>query len=220
MFLKIGHRGARAYEIENTLESFTRAIELGANAVELDVRISKDDQLIVSHDENLKRVFGKDMRINEATLRELKHATEDRILTLRLAALFIITGYLDDYTEFLKESVKYLEEYAKPHGFSIEMIETAENIMKDCLKEKPATLEGRILNDAMFDYYGRTDFIERTELLFREASDNLTRIDKNLWYKNEINNVSRHKFKTKTANLLRSKSVEEQVQDLNQYLSE
>jgi glycerophosphoryl diester phosphodiesterase len=85
MFLKIGHRGARAYEIENTLESFTRAIELGANAVELDVRISKDDQLIVSHDENLKRVFGKDMRINEATLRELKHATEDRIVTLKQA---------------------------------------------------------------------------------------------------------------------------------------
>ena len=85
MFLKIGHRGARAYEIENTLESFTRAIELGANAVELDVRISKDDQLIVSHDQNLKRVFGKDMRINEGTLRELKHATEDRIVTLEQA---------------------------------------------------------------------------------------------------------------------------------------
>jgi glycerophosphoryl diester phosphodiesterase len=32
MFLKVGHRGARAYEIENTLESFKKAIELGVEA--------------------------------------------------------------------------------------------------------------------------------------------------------------------------------------------
>jgi len=32
MFLKVGHRGARAYETENTLESLGKAIELGANA--------------------------------------------------------------------------------------------------------------------------------------------------------------------------------------------
>jgi glycerophosphoryl diester phosphodiesterase len=82
MFLKVGHRGAKAYETENTLESFMKAIELGANAIELDVRISQDGRLIVSHDDNLKKVFGKDVRISDATLEELKHMTEDRILTL------------------------------------------------------------------------------------------------------------------------------------------
>jgi glycerophosphoryl diester phosphodiesterase len=82
MFLKIGHRGAKAYEIENTLESFVKAIELGANAVELDVRISRDGQLIVSHDDNLKKAFRKEVRINEATLNELKHITDNRIVTL------------------------------------------------------------------------------------------------------------------------------------------
>jgi glycerophosphoryl diester phosphodiesterase len=54
MFLKIGHRGAKAYEIENTIESFEKAIRLGANAVELDVRKSKDGKLVVSYDDNLK----------------------------------------------------------------------------------------------------------------------------------------------------------------------
>ena len=34
MLLKIGHRGAKTYETENTLESFSKAIELGANAIE------------------------------------------------------------------------------------------------------------------------------------------------------------------------------------------
>jgi glycerophosphoryl diester phosphodiesterase len=89
MLLKVGHRGARAYEIENTLESFRKAIELGANAVELDVRTSNDAQLIISHDDNLKRVFGKDVRLSEATLEELKQLTGNRIATLEEALHFI-----------------------------------------------------------------------------------------------------------------------------------
>ncbi len=89
MFLKVGHRGARAYEIENTLESFKKAMELGANAVELDVRQSKDAKLIISHDDNLKKVFGKDVIVNEATLAELKQLTGNRIVTLEEALHFL-----------------------------------------------------------------------------------------------------------------------------------
>ena len=54
MFLKIGHRGAKAYEVENTVDSYKKAVELGANAIELDVRLSKDRELVVCHDNNLK----------------------------------------------------------------------------------------------------------------------------------------------------------------------
>jgi glycerophosphoryl diester phosphodiesterase len=67
MLLKFGHREARAYEIENTLRNFKKAIELGANTVELDVLTSSDAKLIISHDDNLKRVFGKDVLIGIAT---------------------------------------------------------------------------------------------------------------------------------------------------------
>jgi glycerophosphoryl diester phosphodiesterase len=89
MFLKIGHRGARAYELENTLESFRKAIDLGVNALELDVRRSKDRKLIISHDDNLKKVFGKDLLLNEATLEELKQMTDNRVATLDEALHFI-----------------------------------------------------------------------------------------------------------------------------------
>ena len=89
MFLKIGHRGARAYETENTLESFRKAIGLGANAIELDVRQSRDEKLIISHDDNLKKVFDKDLQINTATLEELKQLSADRVPTLEEALLFI-----------------------------------------------------------------------------------------------------------------------------------
>jgi len=89
MFLKVGHRGARAYEIENTLESFKKAIKLGANAIELDVRQSKDRKLVVIHDDNLKKVFGKDILVSQVTLKDLKQLTENKIPTLEEALEFI-----------------------------------------------------------------------------------------------------------------------------------
>lgn len=102
MFLKVGHRGARAYEIENTIDSFKKAIALGANAIELDVRKSKDGKLVVSHDENLKKVYGKDIDINEAVLEDLKRATDNRIATLEEGLRFI-NGKVDKVLVELKE---------------------------------------------------------------------------------------------------------------------
>jgi glycerophosphoryl diester phosphodiesterase len=103
MFLKVGHRGAKAYAVENTLESFSKAIELGANAIEFDVRISKDAHLIISHDDNLKKVYDKDVRVNEATLEELKQLTEGRIATLEEAFSFI-DGKVEKILVELKET--------------------------------------------------------------------------------------------------------------------
>lgn len=45
-----GHRGARGYLPENTIPSFIKAVELGATAIELDVVISKDGLVVVSHE--------------------------------------------------------------------------------------------------------------------------------------------------------------------------
>jgi len=103
MFLKVGHRGARAYKTENTLDSFRKAIELGANAVELDVRQSKDAQLVIIHDDNLKKVFGKDLPIGKATLAELKHMTGNRIPSF-YEALLLIDRKVDKILVELKEA--------------------------------------------------------------------------------------------------------------------
>ncbi len=43
--LIVAHRGASAYEPENTIKSFERAFQLGADFVELDVRMSRDGVL-------------------------------------------------------------------------------------------------------------------------------------------------------------------------------
>jgi glycerophosphoryl diester phosphodiesterase len=48
-----GHRGARMKLPENTIPGFEYAIQAGANAIELDLQVSKDNVLIVSHDPTL-----------------------------------------------------------------------------------------------------------------------------------------------------------------------
>jgi glycerophosphoryl diester phosphodiesterase len=70
--LKIGHRGANGYEPENTLISFQKAIEMGADAIELDVHLSSDGHLIVIHDETIDRTTNGKGAVNQLTLQELK----------------------------------------------------------------------------------------------------------------------------------------------------
>jgi len=45
----IGHRGYKAKYPENTMSSFTAAVEAGVEALETDVRLSKDDVVVLSH---------------------------------------------------------------------------------------------------------------------------------------------------------------------------
>jgi glycerophosphoryl diester phosphodiesterase len=55
----VGHRGVPALHQENTLAGFRRAIALGIPAVELDVRLTKDGQLVVFHDSDVSRMTGR-----------------------------------------------------------------------------------------------------------------------------------------------------------------
>jgi glycerophosphoryl diester phosphodiesterase len=90
--LRIGHRGAKAYEPENTLRSFKRALEIGVDAVELDVRKTKDDQLVVIHDSDVKKTTNGKGLVNELTLKEIKvFSTEkdEKIPTLKEALDFL-----------------------------------------------------------------------------------------------------------------------------------
>ncbi len=55
MTLNIAHRGARKAAPENTVPAFTKAMELGADGIELDVQLSADDELFVLHDLTLNK---------------------------------------------------------------------------------------------------------------------------------------------------------------------
>ncbi|MFQ6084893.1 MAG: glycerophosphodiester phosphodiesterase [Candidatus Bathyarchaeia archaeon] len=68
----IAHRGASAYEPENTIRAIKKAIELGADAVEVDVRLSKDGQPVVIHDSIVDRTTNGSGPVASMTLEELR----------------------------------------------------------------------------------------------------------------------------------------------------
>lgn len=86
------HRGASGHAPENTLRAFQKAIEMGADGIECDLRESRDGELVVFHDPALKRLAGRRERVNALSLSELKQLdigswfssafSEERIVTL------------------------------------------------------------------------------------------------------------------------------------------
>ncbi|MES2971367.1 MAG: glycerophosphodiester phosphodiesterase [Patescibacteria group bacterium] len=68
----IGHRGAAGSELENTLASIQAAIDMGVYAVEIDIRKTKDNQLVVCHDSTLTRVSDSSDKISDLTLKQLQ----------------------------------------------------------------------------------------------------------------------------------------------------
>lgn len=61
--LVIAHRGASGHAPENTLAAFRRAVAMGARAVELDVHQTRDGELVVAHDDDLRRCGGDRHRL-------------------------------------------------------------------------------------------------------------------------------------------------------------
>jgi glycerophosphoryl diester phosphodiesterase len=83
-----GHRGARGLLPENTLPAFEKAIELGVSTLELDVGVSKDGHVVISHDRALNPEITRDAKgayltepklVNRLTLAELKTYDVGRI---------------------------------------------------------------------------------------------------------------------------------------------
>ena len=69
--LKIGHRGAKGYEPENTFVSFQKALDMEVDGIELDVHLSADGEIIVIHDETIDRTTNGKGFVNALSLCEL-----------------------------------------------------------------------------------------------------------------------------------------------------
>jgi glycerophosphoryl diester phosphodiesterase len=69
----IGHRGAAGLALENTIASIRAALEAGVDGVEIDLRLTKDLQVVVFHDANLSRLSQDVRPLNEIDLKELKN---------------------------------------------------------------------------------------------------------------------------------------------------
>jgi glycerophosphoryl diester phosphodiesterase len=98
----VGHRGNAARAPENTIESFRQAVELGVDALELDVHLSGDGQVVVIHDPTFDRTTDRSGRVELVTLSEIQQAdagarfTADRGSTWPYRGRGITVPTLDD----------------------------------------------------------------------------------------------------------------------------
>lgn len=69
--IAVGHRGAMKFAPENTLAAFDKAIEMGARAVEMDVRMTADGHFIIMHDATVDRTTNGRGFVSTMTLAEI-----------------------------------------------------------------------------------------------------------------------------------------------------
>jgi glycerophosphoryl diester phosphodiesterase len=70
--LIIAHRGACSYSPENTMSAFSLALEQNADGIELDAKLSRDDQVVVIHDQTVDRTTNGTGKVRDLTLSELQ----------------------------------------------------------------------------------------------------------------------------------------------------
>lgn len=83
----VAHRGDPYRVRENTLASIRSALARGADAVEVDVRITRDGVPVLLHDATLERLWGHDVRLDRLSHHELTELTAGAVPTLREALL-------------------------------------------------------------------------------------------------------------------------------------
>lgn len=100
--LIIAHRGASKQAPENTMTAFQKALELRAGGIELDVHLSRDGFLVVTHDETLERTSNGKGKVGDKTLDELKsldfgswfsHEFRDERIPTLDEVLWLISGW-------------------------------------------------------------------------------------------------------------------------------
>ena len=72
MFVNYAHRGASAYAPENTMSSFRKALEIGGNGIELDLQKTKDNKIVIFHDNTIDKKSNGIGRISDYTYNELQ----------------------------------------------------------------------------------------------------------------------------------------------------
>ncbi|MDF1823197.1 MAG: glycerophosphodiester phosphodiesterase family protein [Verrucomicrobiales bacterium] len=124
----IAHRGASAERPECTLASVNRAIQVGATAVEVDVRVSKDGQLFILHDRTLDRTTNGKGPANSLTLAELRQLDagshfDEKYRGERIPSLIevagICRGKVDLFLDLKEQGAAYdrkVAEVIREHG--------------------------------------------------------------------------------------------------------
>jgi adenylate cyclase len=139
---------------------------------------------------------------------------EEDFLRLKLAALFLFTGFISNYEKPMDASLEIVEETLPKYGFDQAEIDDVKKLIQNSFHDKQESVNDKILHDSRYDYLGRVDFIRLSNKLLREESENGIPHGKQEWTEIQRKLLLDHEFITDTGKLLRSVPVEDQVSAL------
>ena len=127
----IGHRGGRAEFEENTLAAFKGSFEKGVRGYETDIRMTADQELVITHDASLKRMTGVDIDVEKSTRKEIK-----KVKTLQGNPIL----FLDELVEYFRGSdIAYIEWEMKSNNYTEEQLKVyCDKAYKTVMEGKPA----------------------------------------------------------------------------------
>jgi hypothetical protein len=138
-------------------------------------------------------------------------------INLKLAAIFLLTGFISDYEKPMEASLRMVEEILPSYGFSQENVEITGRLIKNCFAGIQETLADSILHDARYDYLGRVDYLKLTDKLLRERAEYGKPSDNKSWAEYQKNLLGNNEFITNTARILRNISASDQIETLRVY---
>jgi hypothetical protein len=144
-------------------------------------------------------------------LSNAEQLNDEEYIRLKLAAMFLFTGYISDYENSAAASCRLAEEMMPGYGFSDEDLQKTKQLIMNSNSGHQESLSDKILFDSRFDYLGRVDYVRLIEKLLKEETQYGKAADKKAWVQEQRKLLSKHEFLTETAKLLRSVSSDEQV---------
>ena len=201
----IAHRGLTTeYIKENTLEAFLNALNNGYDGVELDVRLTRDNEVVVIHDEDINRVSNGKGKVRDMTLTRLKRfncgtllkreriSTLDEVLNKLSPSSIIIIELKDEQNKnniLANKVLKIIEKYPNLDiwlkSFSKEIV----NKLQEYSQNPVGILinkDNRELLDMDVDFYSISQKVINNEIV-----DNLLKQNKNImvWTVNDENEI-------------------------------
>ena len=148
-------------------------------------------------------------------LSRAENLPDEEFINLKLASVFLLSGYISDYDKPMEASLRLVEEILPVYNFNQDNVESTKNLIRNSFNDHWESPADNILNDARYDYLGRVDYMKLTEKLLRERTEYGKHTDNKSWIESQRKQLSDHQFRTPTARLLRSVSEDDQIEGLH-----
>jgi hypothetical protein len=148
-------------------------------------------------------------------LSRAENLPDEEFINLKLASVFLLTGYISDYDKPMEASLRLVEEILPVYNFNQDNVDSTKNLIRNSFNDHWESPADNILNDARYDYLGRVDYMKLTEKLLRERTEYGKHPDNKSWIETQRKQLSDHQFRTPTARLLRSVSEDDQIEGLH-----